>query len=85
MLRLSLAPRIWQGASAMAMAGGGGGPCVCILLVEVRIAIDGVYEQAKLAGSPRVYWFTFNTNHTAMQLYDKVAEKTGIVVYRKLI
>ena len=41
-------------------------------------------EQAKLAGSPRVYWFTFNTNHTAMQLYDKVAEKTGIVVYRKV-
>jgi GNAT superfamily N-acetyltransferase len=50
-----------------------------------RALINGVYEQAKLAGSPRVYWFTFNTNHTAMQLYDKVAEKTGIVVYRKLI
>ena len=50
-----------------------------------RALINGVYEQAKLAGSPRVYWFTMNTNHTAMQLYDKVAEKTGIVVYRKLI
>ncbi len=49
-----------------------------------RCLINGVYEQAKLAGSPRVYWFTFNTNHTAMQLYDKVAEKTGIVVYRKM-
>ena len=49
-----------------------------------RALINGVYEQARLAGSPRVYWFTFNTNHTAMQLYDKVAEKTGIVVYRKL-
>ena len=45
---------------------------------------DGVYEQAKLAGSPRVYWFTYSTNQTAMQLYDKVAEKTGIVVYRKV-
>ena len=50
-----------------------------------RALINGVYEQAKLAGSPRVYWFTFNTNHTAMQLYDKVAEKTGIVVYRQMI
>lgn len=49
-----------------------------------RALINGVYEQAKLAGSPRVYWFTYNTNHTAMQLYDKVAEKTGIVVYRKV-
>ena len=50
-----------------------------------RALINAVYEQAKLAGSPRVYWFTYNTNHTAMQLYDKVAEKTGIVVYRKLL
>ena len=50
-----------------------------------RALINGVYDRAKLAGSPRVYWFTFNTNHTAMQLYDKVAEKTGIVVYRHLI
>ena len=49
-----------------------------------RALINGVYEQAKRAGSPRVYWFTYNTNHTAMQLYDKVAEKTGIVVYRKV-
>src|SRR5256885_14963666 len=46
-----------------------------------RALISGVYEQAKLAGSPRVYWFTFNTNHTAMQLYDKVPEKTGIAAY----
>jgi len=46
--------------------------------------IDGVYEQAKLAGSPRVYWQTHETNRTAMQLYDKVAEHSGFVVYRKL-
>ena len=49
-----------------------------------RALINGVYEQARLRGVPRVYWFTFNTNHTAMQLYDKVADKTGIVVYRKV-
>ena len=49
-----------------------------------RALINGVYEQAKLAGSPRVYWQTHQTNQTAMQLYDKVAEHSGFVVYRKL-
>src|SRR5258706_6331079 len=29
-----------------------------------RALINGVYQQAKLAGSPRGYWFTFKTNHT---------------------
>jgi GNAT superfamily N-acetyltransferase len=46
--------------------------------------INGVYEQAKLAGANRVYWQTHETNHTATQLYDKVAERSGFVVYRKL-
>ncbi|TIN53588.1 MAG: GNAT family N-acetyltransferase, partial [Mesorhizobium sp.] len=36
------------------------------------------------AGSGRVYWLTHETNHTAMKLYDKVAEHSGFVVYRKL-
>jgi GNAT superfamily N-acetyltransferase len=49
-----------------------------------RALINGVYEQAKLAGASRVYWQTHETNHTAMQLYDKVAERSGFVVYRKL-
>lgn len=49
-----------------------------------RALIHGVYEQARLAGSPRVYWQTHQTNLTAMQLYDKVAEHSGFVVYRKL-
>jgi GNAT superfamily N-acetyltransferase len=49
-----------------------------------RALINAVYEQARLAGSPRVYWLTHQTNHTAMQLYDKVAEHSGFVVYRKL-
>jgi GNAT superfamily N-acetyltransferase len=49
-----------------------------------RALINGVYERAKLAGSPRVYWQTHETNRTAMQLYDKVAEHSGFVVYRKL-
>ena len=49
-----------------------------------RALINAVYEQARLAGSPRVYWLTHQTNHTAMQLYDKVADHSGFVVYRKL-
>ena len=44
-----------------------------------RALINKVYEQAKLAGSPRVYWQTHETNHNAMQLYDKVAERSGFV------
>jgi GNAT superfamily N-acetyltransferase len=50
-----------------------------------RALINGVYEQAMLAGCSRVYWQTHETNHTAMQLYDKVAERSGFVVYRKLL
>jgi GNAT superfamily N-acetyltransferase len=50
-----------------------------------RALINVVYEQAKLAGSLRVYWQTHHTNTTAMQLYDQVAEQSGFVVYRKMI
>ena len=50
-----------------------------------RALINGVYERARIAGSPRVYWQTHNTNHTAMQLYDKVAQNSGFVVYSKLL
>jgi GNAT superfamily N-acetyltransferase len=50
-----------------------------------RNLINAVYDQAKLAGSPRVYWQTHESNSTAMKLYDKVAERSGFVVYRKNI
>ena len=49
-----------------------------------RALINGVYEQAQRAGSPRVYWHTHETNRTAQELYNKVAEHSGFVVYRKL-
>jgi GNAT superfamily N-acetyltransferase len=49
-----------------------------------RALIHAVFEQAKLAGASRVYWQTHETNHTAMKLYDKVAERSGFFVYRKL-
>lgn len=50
-----------------------------------RALINGVYERAKFAGSPRVYWQTHETNITAMKLYDKIAERSGFLVYRKQI
>jgi len=46
-----------------------------------RALINAVYEQARATGIARVYWQTRETNHTAMQLYDKVAEKPGFVIY----
>jgi len=50
-----------------------------------RALINAVYEEARLAGSSRVYWQTHETNHTAMRLYDKLAERSGFIVYRKLL
>ena len=47
--------------------------------------IRAVYEKAAEAKSSRVYWLTHETNHTAMKLYDKIAEKSGFLVYRKFI
>jgi GNAT superfamily N-acetyltransferase len=50
-----------------------------------RALIQEVYRIATEAGCGRVYWLTHETNATAMQLYDKVAEKSGFVVYRKTL
>jgi len=50
-----------------------------------RALIEAVYERARAAGAGRVYWQTHETNVTAMRLYDKVAERSGFVVYRKQI
>lgn len=48
-----------------------------------RALIEAVYAKAREAGAARVYWQTHETNATAMQLYDKLAEKSGFLVYRK--
>ncbi|HXR15787.1 MAG TPA: GNAT family N-acetyltransferase [Terriglobales bacterium] len=48
-----------------------------------RALIEEVYRQAGHGGCSRVYWQTHETNTTAMKLYDRVAEKSGFVVYRK--
>jgi GNAT superfamily N-acetyltransferase len=48
-----------------------------------RRLIEAVYDAARAAGGPRVYWQTHETNQTAMRLYDQVAQKSGFLVYRK--
>ncbi len=48
-----------------------------------RALIEAVYGAARAAGSPRVYWHTQETNATAMQLYDRLAERSGFIVYRQ--
>ena len=50
-----------------------------------RALIEAVYERARLAGSPRVYWQTHETNAVAQVLYNDVAERSGFIVYRKQV
>jgi GNAT superfamily N-acetyltransferase len=50
-----------------------------------RILLEAVFQAARIAGLPRVYWHTQETNATARKLYDKIAEQSGFIVYRKQI
>ena len=47
--------------------------------------IEAVYAAAAKAGSARVYWQTHETNATARRLYDRVAERSRFLVYRRLL
>ena len=49
-----------------------------------RALITDLYGRARQAGASRVYWQTHETNQTAQTLYDKVAERSGFIVYRKV-
>lgn len=48
-----------------------------------RALIEEVYAKAKETGASCVYWHTHETNATARALYDKVAERSGFIQYRK--
>lgn len=48
-----------------------------------RALIEAVYERAQAAGSTRVYWMTQESNTVARRLYDKVAERSGFIQYRR--
>jgi len=50
-----------------------------------RALIEAVIERARAAGSSRIYWHTHETNAAAQRLYDQVAERSGFIVYRKLL
>ncbi len=45
--------------------------------------IDRVCDEARRAGSATVYWQTHETNKVARTLYDKVAQRSGFLVYQK--
>lgn len=48
-----------------------------------RQLIEHVYAAAKAANCSRVHWLTHESNDSAMQLYDRIAERPGFVQYRK--
>jgi GNAT superfamily N-acetyltransferase len=48
-----------------------------------RALIEAVRQMAKAKGCFRVYWQTHESNLQAQALYDKVAEKSGFIVYRQ--
>jgi hypothetical protein len=45
--------------------------------------MEQIYAEAKRRGASRVYWLTHETNHAAMQLYDRVADRSPFIQYRK--
>lgn len=47
--------------------------------------INAVYREAENLGATRVYWQTHETNLTARRLYDRIAERSGFIVYRHLV
>ena len=50
-----------------------------------RALIQHVYARAAEAGASRVWWLTHESNSDAMQLYDRIADKSGFIQYRKLM
>ncbi|MDM9628254.1 GNAT family N-acetyltransferase [Rhizobium sp. S152] len=45
--------------------------------------IDVVADLARANGAGRLYWMTHETNATARKLYDRIAERSGFIQYRK--
>jgi GNAT superfamily N-acetyltransferase len=50
-----------------------------------RQLIEYVYAQAHAAGASRVHWMTHESNTDARQLYERIAERSGFLQYRKLL
>ena len=45
--------------------------------------IDRVGDAARAVGCSDVYWQTHETNTVARSLYDKVARRSGFIIYRR--
>lgn len=50
-----------------------------------RLLIEAVYEKAANLGCSRVHWLTQEDNAEARRLYDRIAERSGFIQYRKLL
>jgi GNAT superfamily N-acetyltransferase len=50
-----------------------------------RALIEHVYKKARERGCSRVHWLTHETNTNAMELYGRVAERSGFIQYRHLL
>jgi GNAT superfamily N-acetyltransferase len=50
-----------------------------------RKLIEYVYALARAQGCARVHWLTHESNTDAMLLYDRIAERSGFVQYRRAI
>ena len=48
-----------------------------------RKLIEFVYATAKADGCSKVHWLTHETNATAIQLYERIAERPGFIQFRK--
>ncbi len=48
-----------------------------------RALIEAVYALADAADAPTVYWTTQEFNHTARQLYDRIATLTPFIKYQR--
>jgi len=49
-----------------------------------RALIEHVYAEAKRRGASRVHWLTHESNHSAMLLYNRLADRSPFIQYRKL-
>lgn len=50
-----------------------------------RALVAHVYAEAAAAGSSRVHWLTQEGNATAIALYERVAERSGFIQFRKAV
>ena len=50
-----------------------------------RLLIEHVYTTAKANNCDKVHWLTHETNATAIQLYERIAERPGYIQFRKMI